>query len=175
MVEMGLVVTDGVAAFEERCKSLKGKPILTSEIVRLRALLQIVLSHAQAVKGASLATQILPVYAKEGFDWPRLLGRLLLQHFGTSRAIQYLHVEPDEAEQLRVIEYMAIANWAARAASVAVHSHSGASALRVPIARLVEALRSQTEAIISIIADDKNHFQLVTDSLDERFRDRLGL
>jgi hypothetical protein len=166
---------EAVAAFEERCKSLKGKPILTSEFVRLRALIQIVLSHAQAVKGASLPTQVLPVYAKEGFDWPRLIGRLLLQHFGTSRAIQHLHVESDEGEQLRVIEYMAIANWAAHAASIAVHSHGGALALRTPITRLVDALRVQTEALISGIVDDKKYFQQVTDRIDERFRGRLGL
>jgi hypothetical protein len=166
---------EAVAAFEERCKSLKGKPILTSELVRLRALIQIVLSHAQAVKGASLSTQVLPVYAKEGFDWPRLIGRLLLQHFGTSRAIQHLHVESDEGEQLRVIEYMAIANWAAHAASIAVHSHSGALALRTPITRLVDALRAQTEALISVIVDDKKYFQQVTDRIGERFSGRLGL
>jgi hypothetical protein len=39
---------EAVTAFEARCKSLKGKPIRTAEIVRLRALIQIILSHAQA-------------------------------------------------------------------------------------------------------------------------------
>jgi hypothetical protein len=166
---------EAVAAFEGRCKSLRGKPIRTAEIVRLRALIQIILSHAQAVNGISFATQILPVYAKEGFDWPRLIGRLLLQHFGTSRAIQQLRVEPDEGEQQRVIEYMALANWAAQAALIAVKSHRDAAALRVPIERIVGALRTQTEAIVSVVPDDKKYFEQVSSKLDERFGARLGL
>jgi hypothetical protein len=166
---------EAVAAFEGRCKSLKGKPIRTTEIVRLRALIQIILSHAQAVNGISFATQILPVYAKEGFDWPRLIGRLLLQHFGTSRAIQHLCVEPDEGEQQRVIEYMALANWAARTALIAVKSRNHAATLRLPIERLVGALHTQTEAIISVVPDDKKYFEQVSGKLDERFWVRLGL
>lgn len=166
---------EAVTAFEVRCKSLKGKPIRTAEIVRLRSLIQIILTHAQAIKGISLATQILPVYAKEGFDWPRLIGRLLVQHFGTSRALQHLHVELDEGEQQRVIEYMALANWAAQAALMAVKSHKDAATLRLPIERIVGALRTQTEAIVSVVPDDKKYFEQVSSRLDERFGARLGL
>lgn len=166
---------DAVSAFEDRCKSLKNKPIRTAEIVRLRALIQMILSHAQAIKGNSLPTQILPVYTKEGFDWPRLIGRLLLQHFGTSRALQHLRVETDESEQQRVIEYMALANWAAQAALIAVKAHGAAATLRVPIERLVSRLQTQTQTIISVVPDDKKYFELVSQKLDERFEVRLGL
>jgi hypothetical protein len=166
---------EAVNAFEARCKSLKGKPVRTAEIVRLRALIQIILSHAKAVKGISLATQILPVYVKEGFDWPRLVGRLLMQHFGVSSALQQLQVELDEGEQQRVIEYMALANWAAQAALIAVKSHKDAVKLRPLIERTVSAVRTQTEAIVSVISEDKNYFEEVSSKLDQRFGARLGL
>jgi hypothetical protein len=97
-----------------------------------------------------------------------------MQHFGTSRALQRLSVEPDEGEQQRVIEYMALANWAARAASIAVKSQNGAATLRAPIERLVDALHTQTQAIISVVPDDRKYFQLVSSKLDERFGARLG-
>lgn len=69
-------------------------------------------------------------YTADGYDWPRLIGRLLLQHFGAARALQSLTVEPDESEQQRVIEYLALSNWAAKAAHTAVLSHKKAGALR---------------------------------------------
>src|SRR3546814_2869258 len=77
-------------------------------MVRLRALMQIILSHAQPIAGPYSASQILPVYTADAYDWPRLIGRLLQLHFGASRALQNLAVENDEAEQQRVIEYLAL-------------------------------------------------------------------
>jgi hypothetical protein len=97
-----------------------------------------------------------------------------MQHFGTSRALQHLHVEPDEGEQQRVIEYMALANWAARAALVAVKSHESAATLRAPIERLVGALQTQMQTIISVVPEDKKYFEQVSRKLDERFEARLG-
>jgi hypothetical protein len=89
--------------------------------------------------------------------------------------MQFLLVEPDEGEQQRVIECMALANWAARAALIAVKSHKDAVALRLPIERMVGALGTQTEAIISVVPDDKKYFEQVSIKLDERFGGRLGL
>src|SRR3546814_10228918 len=78
------------------------------------------LSHAQPIAGPYSASQILPVYTADAYDWPRLIGRLLQLHFGASRALQNLAVENDEAEQQRVIEYLALSNWASQAAYGAV-------------------------------------------------------
>ncbi len=166
---------EAVTAFEARCKALAKKSITTSEMVRLRALIQIVLSHAQPVTGSFSASQILPVYAAEGHDWPRLIGRLLLQHFGTTRALQNLTVEPDESEQQRVIEYLALSNWAAKAANVAVLSTKKTTVLRAPMQRLIAALSAQTDTILSIVESDKSYFEAVTSKLDERFGPRLGV
>jgi hypothetical protein len=174
-VATAMKLRDAVAAFERRCKSLQGLPIKTSEIVRLRALLQIVLTHAEAVRGPSQPQQILPVYHLDGFDWPRLIGRLLIQHFGTSRALQNLHVEQDEGEQQRVVEYLALATWAGRAAQFAVDADPRARALRGPIARLATSIRDQAEAILSAVPEDRGYFDQVCAKLDERFEVRLGV
>lgn len=166
---------EAVTAFEGRCKSLKGKSIGTAELVRLRALLQIILTHSQAIHGKSTTAQILPVYTKDGHDWPRLIGRLLKQHFGTSRALQQLQVEQDEAEQKRVMEYLALAGWAARAAVQAVKANPKAMELRGPLERLAITLQSQVLLILGDVAEDRQYFAQLHAKLDERFSARLGL
>jgi hypothetical protein len=168
-------IQDAVQAFEGRCRSLTGKPIGTAELVRLRALLQIILSHAQPVRGTAAATQILPVHTKDGYDWPRLVGRLLRQHFGTARALQGLRVEQDETEQRRVLEYLAMADWGAKAAALAAKSHPKSADLRVPLDGLAKALHAQVELILGDVAEDKQYFAQLHSKLDERFSVRLGL
>lgn len=166
---------EAVTAFEKRSKALADKRISTSEMVRLRALMQIILSHAQPLSGSYSASQILPVYISDGHDWPRLIGRLLQQHFGATRALQNLAVENDEAEQQRVIEYLALSNWAAKAAHLAVMSNKKAASLRLPIERLMTSLVTQTQSILSLVEGDRAYFDELTVQLNERFERRLGL
>ena len=166
---------EAVTAFETRCKALSEKKITTSEMVRLRALIQIILSHAQPISGSFSPSQILPTYTTEGYDWPRLIGRLLLQHFGATRALQNLTVEPDESEQQRVLEYLAISNWAAKAACAAVLSNDKATAIRGPLERLLAALTAQTQTILSVFEDDRAYFDGISGKLDARFGGRLRL
>jgi len=137
--------------------------------------MQIILSHAQPISGSFSPSQILPVYTAEGYDWPRLIGRLLLQHFGATRALQSLTVEPDESEQQRVLEYLAFSNWAAKAAHAAVLSHKKAGALRGPLERLIASLTAQTQTLLSVFDGDRAYFDDITGKLEDRFRDRLGL
>ncbi len=165
---------EAVTAFETRCKALAGTKITTSEMVRLRTLIQIILSHAQPVAGTFSASQILPVYNAQGHDWPRLIGRLLLQHFGATRALQNLVVEQDQAEQQRVLEYLALSNWAAKAAHRAVLSDIKAAVLRGSIEKLAGALTAQTEAILSVFEEDRPYYDQISAKLDERFESRLG-
>lgn len=166
---------EAVDAFEVRCRLLRGKPISTAELVRLRALLQILLSHAQPIRGAALPTQILPIHTKDSYDWPRLIGRLLKQHFGTARALQTLQVAQDEGEQKRVLEYLAMADWAAKAAATAAASHARTADLRGPLESLAKALAAQVASIIGTVDEDRRYFDDLTARLDERFADRLAL
>ncbi|ODT65012.1 MAG: hypothetical protein ABS75_33195 [Pelagibacterium sp. SCN 63-23] len=166
---------DAVDAFSERCAALKGKPITTSEIVRIRALMQIVLAYAQPVSKAATSGQVLPVYDVRGHDWPRLIGRLLMLHSGTTRALQYLSVEPDEAEQHRVLEYLALANWAAKAALHAAKSEGKARALIGPIERLASDLTVQTTGILAAFKEDQAYYAELSQKLDQRFANRMNV
>jgi hypothetical protein len=167
---------DAVDAFTKRCRALAGQKITTSEMVRVRALLQIILAHAQPISGKSTSSQILPVYKIDGHDWPRLVGRLLLLHFGTAtRVLHYLTVEPDEAEQHRVIEYLALANWAGQAALEAVKSEKKAATLLQPLSRVTTDLAVQTRAILAVLSHDQLYYDQIQAKLTERFAARLAL
>ncbi|MEO6216660.1 MAG: hypothetical protein ABIO86_11560 [Sphingomonas sp.] len=166
---------EAVTAFEKRSKALADKRISTSEMVRLRALMQIILSHARPVSGSYSASQILPVYIADGHDWPRLIGRLIQQHFGATRALQNLEVENDEAEQQRVVEYLALSNWAAKAAYAAVLTNEKAASLRTPLERLMTSLMAQTQSILTLVENDQTYFDEMTGHLDQRFQQRLGI
>ncbi|WJY19931.1 hypothetical protein QQS45_06910 [Alteriqipengyuania flavescens] len=102
-------IVEAIAAFETRTKALRGRPITTTELVWLRLLLQLVLNYAEPADGTAVGAGTLPLADKKGYGWARLLGRLLMQHFGTFLALQALRLEEDENEQLRVIEYLATA------------------------------------------------------------------
>lgn len=166
---------EAVSAFEQRCRMKQGQQITTGEMVRLRALMQIILSHAQPISGSFSSSQILPIYTPDGHDWPRLIGRLLVQHFGATRALQNLSVEPDESEQQRVIEYLALANWAANAAHSAISATPRAKSLKAPIEKLLASLNAQTQVILTPLDRDKSYFERIGAQLDERFEGRLAL
>ncbi|KQN01813.1 hypothetical protein ASE85_21730 [Sphingobium sp. Leaf26] len=166
---------EAVVTFEKRSKALVDKRISTSELVRLRALMQIILSHAQPLSGPYSASQVLPVYIADGYDWPRLIGRLLQQHFGATRALQNLTIENDEAEHQRAIEYLALSKWSAKAALAAVMTNKKATSLRVPLERLLTSLLAQTRSILSLVESDQAYFDEMTGQLDQRFQQRLGL
>lgn len=167
---------DAVDAFSRRCKALAGQSITTSEMVRVRALLQIILAHAQPISGKATSSQILPIYKIDGHDWPRLIGRLLLLHFGSAtRVLQHLTVQPDEAEQHRVIEYLALANWAGQAALQAVKSEKKAATLVQPLWRVTADLAVQTKTILAVLSQDQRYYDQIQAKLTERFAARLVL
>jgi len=165
---------DAVSAFEERCKALKDKEIGTAEIVRLRTLLQIIICHAQPIQGIPQKAQILPIYSPKGYDWPRLVGRLLLQHFSSTRVFQNLRLEQDESEQHRIIEYLAMASWAASAALSAISSDKQAGHMTALLQRLNTSLQVQVQAILSTLEEDKFYYSQVCEKLENRFGPYLG-
>ena len=164
-----------ISAFEQRTRNLSDAHITTAELVRLRVLLQVVLAGAMPIEGAPKPHQILPVSGKDGNDWPRLLGRLLQQHFGTIHALRKLQVEADESEHSRVLDYLATAQFASRAALEGALSDTGPMALRKPLAMLAKDLGSQIEGVIGSNQDDQSHLDNLLEKLEERFADALGL
>ena len=164
-----------ISAFEQRTRSLSDTHITTAELVRLRVLLQVVLAGAMPIDGAPKPHQILPVSGKDANDWPRLLGRLLQQHFGTIHALRKLQVEADESEHSRVLDYLATAQFASRAALEGALSNTGPVALRKPLAMLAKDLESQIEGVIGSNQDDQSYLDALQKKLEDRFASALGL
>jgi hypothetical protein len=160
---------EAVQTFEKRTKTLKGTRITTIELVRLRALLQIVLASAMPISGSSKEHQVLPLSSKESFEWPRLIGRLLRQHFGTIRTLQSLDVEENESEHFLVLDYLAMA----RVASHLAIKGSKASPSLVPIQKaLIEIathLDIQIRMYVSINNTDLARLNELEGMLSERF------
>ena len=88
--------------------------------------------------------------------------------------MQRLRVEQDDTEQTRVLEYLAIAEWAASAVAQAANSHPKAVDLRVPLNGIAKALQAQIGLILGTVTKDRQCFGELRAKLDERFADRLG-
>lgn len=167
-------IEEAIRAFEQRTKALAGKRITTIELVRLRTLLQIVLAYAQPVAAGDSQLHVLPIFAKNG-DWPRLLGRLLNQHFKVIRSLHVLDVEEDESEHHRVLEYLAFAHYAAQIAVAGARSTGPRNPLLKPLDHLAKDVEIQVRAVISLQEEDVQAIAEINDRLNERFTDRLGL
>jgi len=167
-------VEDAVKAFEMRSKDLVGQRITTTELVRLRTLLQIILAYAQPAGSSNSDLHVLPISGKNG-DWPRLVGRLLNQHFKTMRALHALDVEADESEHHRVIEYLAFARFAAQIAVAGARSTGPDNPILKPLDQLAKDVETQVRAVISLQQDDTHEIREINDRLNARFTVRLAL
>jgi hypothetical protein len=168
-------IMQAVGAFEARTKALRGKPITTAELVRLRALLQIILAYAQPIGGRDSSHGILPVADKSGHDWPRLAGRLLNQHFGTILALQDLRLEEDENERLRILEYLATAYFASQAAKQAVEARPRPDVLKASIEKLAAGIGQQVNLVLRVQLENQAYFWQLVERFEGRFTQNLGL
>ncbi|UWQ61939.1 hypothetical protein K3723_13880 [Leisingera caerulea] len=166
---------EAVQAFEKRTSSLKGQRITTTELVRLRAMLQVVLASAMPISGTPRDHQVLPLNSKESTEWPRLIGRLLLQHFGTVRALQSLDVEDDESEHTRVLDYLAAARFAAHAAVQGAEASPSLTPIQAKLAAIAADLDTLVKAIAERDAADQARLNDLGAKLDARFAPVIGL
>jgi hypothetical protein len=167
-------IEDAIRAFEQRTKAMAQQRISTTELVRLRTLLQIVLAYAEPVDRQRDERTVLPI-AAEGGDWPRLLGRLLIQHFRTIRALQMLDVEPDENEHQRVLEYLSMAHFAARMAVAGARQSGPQNSLIAPLERLATDVETQVRTVIGLQEGEGEKFNEIIGRLNERFAGKLKL
>lgn len=167
-------IDDAIRAFEKRTKAMANQRISTTELVRLRSLLQIVLAYAEPADRHRNERMVLPITAESG-DWPRLLGRLLMQHFRTMRALQMLDVEPDENEQQRVIEYLAVAHFAARIALAGARQSGPKNTLIAPLEKLAADVETQVRAVVTFQKSDVDKADEILFRLNDRFATKLKL
>jgi hypothetical protein len=167
-------IDDAIRAFEQRTKAMANQRITTAELVRLRTLLQIVLAYAEPADRQRNERTVLPITGESG-DWPRLLGRLLMQHFRTARALQMLDVEPDENEHQRVLEYLAVAYFAARIALAGARQSGSKNSLIAPIEKLAADVATQVRAVVNLQESEIAKTDEIIFRLNARFASRLKL
>jgi hypothetical protein len=167
-------IDDAIRAFEQRTKAMANQRISTTELVRLRSLLQIVLAYAEPADRQRNERTVLPITAESG-DWPRLLGRLLMQHFRTMRALQMLDVEPDENEHQRVMEYLAVVHFSAKMALAGARQSGPKNSLIAPLEKLAADVEAQVRTVVTLQKRDADKTDEITIRLNDRFATKLKL
>lgn len=162
-------IKKAVDAYEEHCRSLSEKPVDTAELVRLRVLLQVVLRYAKPAEGEALQHQVLSVYDSNMMGWPRLVGRLLVQHFGRSQLIKRLELVGDDAEQKRIVEYLATSTWAAKAALFALKDVRQAGPVKTALGKILTDLQLLSRGFTNSDESDRSYFETILSRLDENF------
>lgn len=161
-------IHDAITAFEKRTVTLRGQRIKSTELVMLRTLLQVVLTYSTPVNGNAKAHYILPLKGKEG-DWPRLLGRLLRQHFGVLRVLENLELRQNELEQHRMLEFLAIARFAAKMAIDGARAASVTNPLLRQLDPLTKLVETQVDAAQEVLGINDDHMKHFSSHLNDRF------
>lgn len=162
-------IKQAVVAYERHCQSLGDKPIDTAELVRLRVLLHVVLRYARPAEGEAAQHQVLPVYDSSMMGWPRLVGRLMNQHFGRLQLIQRLEVADDDTEQNRVIEYLATALWAAKSALFALNDVRQAGPVLAALRKITTNVQALLLFVVGSNENDRAYLETLLSRLDEQF------
>lgn len=167
-------ICDAVVAFEERVKSLGDGAVSITEIMRLRTLLQIVLAYAQPAERQAIDSYVLPISGKEK-DWPRLLGRLLQLHFRLVGELRFHRNDVDDDDQARVLEYLAIARFAAHSAVEGARAFSTTSPILKPLEGLKLAIDEHVAVVLAWQGLDTEYFRTLNEKLNDRFSSSLHL
>lgn len=162
-------IKQAVDGYEKYCRGLPEGGIGTEELVRLRVLLQIVLRYAQPISGGSEPHQVLPVYDSQLMGWPRLVGRLLIQHFGRDKLIERLELSENDTERKRVLEYLSTCLWTAHAAQKAVADVRQANPIKVSLQKIVADLQAITSTFVANSGPDRDYLGQIVSRLDEHF------
>jgi hypothetical protein len=167
-------IVEAVCAFEDRTRLLRGKPITTGELVRLRTLIQVVLAYGRPIGGTCEPHRVVPVSGTSTHDWPRLVGRLLQQHFGTVVALRALEVEGDEGDHQRVLEYLTCAYYASQVARVAAASFPKSAVIRKPLEAVASQIREHVIVVSGSYDEDRQFVQSLLEKFNGRFSVALG-
>ena len=181
--EYAAKIVQAVAVFESRLGELKDETFPVVELVRLRALLQLLLAFGSAINSEPSDARPLPTFArmtvatKDANDWPRLIGRILSGLFRVHASpFAKLEIEaematlPDE-----VIIAWGTALWAIDAAVAATAQRPESKSFSGMLSKIEEKVRAQilTETRGSKVEMDA--VQEIYDRMAGRFGRRLGI
>lgn len=165
-------IREMVSAFQTRCNRLTGAPITTSEVVRARLILQVILDHAQPTSGPTRASDLLPAFTEETYDWPRLVGRAV-KSFQKLDMMHQLQIENGNHDQRLVLEYLAIVIVTATVTEQAIGSLKPVGWHKA-LQTLFEVARLQAEAVLAVNPEDRVYFDNHYEKYDRRYRRLIG-
>ncbi|MCF8879656.1 hypothetical protein L5876_07515 [Hyphobacterium sp. SN044] len=174
---MAAQLVSAVEAFEVRLKELKEVEMKPVDLIRLRALIQIICAFGTSIGAEASDARPLPVWSEEANGWPRLIGRVVfgVMRLGTS-PFGHLQLEnelartPDE-----IIEAWGACRWGVYAALYASSQVPEAKGLLPMLIKLDEHLRQCIKDELGDRSPDSDAVVAFANRFGERFEERLGV
>lgn len=174
---MAAQLVSAVEAFEGRLKELKEAEMKPVDLIRLRALIQIICAFGTSVGAEASDARPLPVWSKAANEWPRLIGRVVSgvlrlgsSPFGRLQLESELARTPDE-----IIEAWGSCLWATHAAFVAASQVPEAKGLAPMLAKLDGQIRQCIRDEFGVQTPDSDKVVAFANRFAERFEERLGV
>ena len=170
-------LVSAVEAFEVRLKELKEVDMEPVDLIRLRALIQIICAFGTSIGAEASDARPLPVWSEEANGWPRLIGRVVsgVMRLGTS-PFGRLQLEneiartPDE-----VVEAWGACLWGIHAALFATSQIPEAKGLVPMLTKLNEQLRLCIKDELGAGTPDSEAVSEFAKRFGGRFHERLGV
>ncbi|MFY0637288.1 hypothetical protein [Maricaulis maris] len=170
-------LVSAVEAFEVRLKELKEVDMEPVDLIRLRALIQIICAFGTSIGAEASDARPLPVWSEEANGWPRLIGRVVsgvmrlgASPFGRLQLENELARTPDE-----IIEAWGACLWGVHAALSTCGQVSEAKGLVPMLAKLDGQLRQCIKDELGERTPDSDAVADFAGRFGERFSERLSI
>ena len=174
---MAAQLVSAVEAFEVRLKELKEVEMKPVDLIRLRALIQIICAFGTSIGAEASDARPLPIWSDEANGWPRLIGRVVSgvlrlgsSPFGRLQLEGELARTPDE-----IIEAWGACLWGVHAALFASSLAPEAKGLVPMLTKLDGQLRQCIKDELGEQTSDSNAVFEFANRFGERFKERLGV
>ncbi|WP_420430981.1 hypothetical protein [Hyphobacterium sp.] len=174
---MAAQLVSAVEAFEVRLNKLKKVDMKPVDLIRLRALIQIICAFGTSIGAEASDARPLPVWSEEANGWPRLIGRVVSgvmrlgrSPFGRLQLESELARTPDE-----VIEAWGACRWGVHAALFACRQVSEAKRLMPMLAKLDTELPQCIKDELGDQTSDSDAVFAFAKKFGERFEERLSI
>ena len=174
---MAAQLVSAVEAFEVRLKELKKVEMKPVDLIRLRALIQIICAFGTSIGAEASDARPLPVWSDEAKGWPRLIGRVVSgvlrlgpSPFGRLQLESELARTPDE-----IIEAWGSCLWGSHAALFAASRVPQAADLAHMLTKLDGQVRQCIKDELGVESPDGDEVVAFANRFAMRFAERLGV
>lgn len=174
---MATQLVSAVETFEGRLKELREVAMEPVDLIRLRALIQIICAFGTSVGAEASDARPLPVWSEEANEWPRLIGRVVsgVLRLGSSPfARLQLESEPARTPN-EIIEAWASCLWGTHAALFGASQVPEARVLALRLVKLDGQVRQCINNELGVGTPDRVEVEAFANRFAERFAERLGV